>query len=210
MNIVLLGPPGTGKGTVAQYIEKNYGYRQLSTGDLLREEVKKGSDLGRKVEPIMKAGKLVDDKTVAEIVAGALRKGTGKGIVLDGFPRNLSQAKMLDEMRVEIGFVMNLESKKETVVRRLSSRRQCPGCNKVYGLDLPPKKEGLCDVCGTALAQREDDRAETVAKRYELYRELADPRLEFYRKKGLLKEVNGNLRLEEVYRQASEIIDEDA
>ncbi len=210
MNIVLLGPPGTGKGTIAQFLQKNYGFQQLSTGDLLRREAAAGSELGKKVEPIMKSGALVSNELVAEIVASNLAKLKGQSIVLDGFPRNMEQAglfeKIMKQHKVKIDMALNIDSSKETVVRRLSARRQCQKCNRIYGENLPSKVPGQCDACQANLFQRADDQPEVIGKRFAIYLESAGPLLEYYKKGGILQSVDGNKSVEDVFKQVAVLL----
>ncbi len=210
MNIILLGPPGTGKGTIAQFLQQAHGFRQLSTGDLLRKEAASGSELGRKVEPIMKSGALVSNALVAEIVASNLARLKGKSIVLDGFPRNMEQAELLEKIlkqhKIKIDLALNIESTRETVVRRLSARRQCQKCNKIYGENIPPKKANTCDVCNSPLMQRADDQPEVITKRFNIYLESAAPLLAHYRKLGMLKSVDGNLPTAQVFAQVAKAL----
>jgi len=210
MNIILLGPPGTGKGTIAQFLQKEHGFQQLSTGDLLRKEAASGSELGKKAEPIMKSGALVSNALVAEIVASNIARLKGQNIVLDGFPRNMEQAQLLErilkEQKLSIDFAINVDSSRETIVRRLSARRQCQKCNKIYGENIPPKKANTCDVCNSPLMQRADDQPEVIAKRFNIYLESAEPLLAHYRKLGMLKSVDGNLSTEQVFKQVAKAI----
>ncbi len=210
MNIILLGPPGTGKGTIAQFLQKEHGFQQLSTGDLLRKEAASGSELGKKAEPIMKSGALVSNELVAEIVASNLARLRGQSIVLDGFPRNMEQAQLLGrilkEQKLDIDLALNIESTRETVVRRLSARRQCPKCNKIYGENIPPKRDNLCDQCGVSLIQRADDQPDVIEKRFNLYVEASAPLLAHYRKLGILRNVDGNKGVEDVFRQVARLL----
>ncbi|MBS3063339.1 MAG: adenylate kinase [Candidatus Diapherotrites archaeon] len=210
MNIVLLGPPGTGKGTIAQFLHREYGFEQLSTGDLLRKEAAAGTPFGKQVEPIMKSGALVSNELVAEIVASNLARLKGKSLVLDGFPRNMEQAELFEKImrvhQVKIDLALNVDSSRETVVRRLSARRQCPKCNKVYGENIPPRKPGVCDACGVPLFQRADDQPEVIEKRFSIYLESAKPLLAYYQGQGILKNVDGNQSVESVFQQVSAVL----
>jgi len=210
MNIIMLGPPGAGKGTVAQHIRDKKGMVQFSTGDALREEVARGTELGRQVEGVMKSGKLVSDDIVRRIVESRLEEYRGRGVILDGYPRNLPQAEAIEEiiskLGIDIDLVIDVEASDETIVKRLTSRRQCPNCKAIYGLDMPPKEKGKCDRCGTPLITREDDREGTVRKRLEEYRKNTAPLVEFYKEKGALKVIDGNRRLPEVLAQADKIL----
>jgi len=218
MNIILLGAPGSGKGTVAQFLREKYGFSQLSTGDMLRAEVQKGSELGMKTEPIMKSGGLVPDGLVAEMVAGQLggenkneNANSDSGLVLDGFPRNLKQAEILDGLLEKNGLKINLvlfvDVAEDEIVRRLAGRRQCGQCSRIYGVDMKPKEEGKCDGCKGDLVQREDDRERTVRERLALYKKTGGLLIEYYERRGNLKRIEGGKDVRDVYRQAAEIID---
>ncbi|MFH1255907.1 MAG: adenylate kinase [Candidatus Diapherotrites archaeon] len=210
MNIILLGPPGTGKGTIAQFIEQKFGFKQISTGDLLREEVKHGTELGKKAEPIMKSGALVPDELLSEILEKNLNKNLAKGFVLDGYPRTLNQARLLEQMlarlNAKIGLILDVETSEEEIVRRLSARRQCPDCKKIYGLDLPPKKEGVCDACGGKLMQRPDDREEVVRKRLETYRKQTEPLIDYYMEKKEFTRIEGGKPLKEMFAEIESLL----
>ena len=153
---------------------------------------------------------MVSNELVAEIVAATLARLRGQSIVLDGFPRNMEQAQLLGrilkEQKLDIDLALNIESTRETVVRRLSARRQCPKCNKIYGEDLPPKRDNLCDQCGVPLIQRADDKPEVIEKRFNLYMESSTPLLAHYRKLGILRNVDGNKGVEDVFRQVARIL----
>ena len=210
MIVVMLGPPGTGKGTVSQYLKDRKSFLHISTGDLIRAEINQQSEYGKKIQSIVAEGKLVSDVLVAELLKKAITSAQSKNIVLDGFPRTLEQAKMLDIMlkgiKKKLDLVIDLESGDELIVKRLSLRRQCPKCNQIYGMTVPPKKEGICDRDQTPLIQRQDDREEVVRQRLKVYRELTEPLIGYYKKKSLLKEVDGNLKLEEIYNNIDKLI----
>ncbi len=210
MNIILIGPPGTGKGTMAKMIEEEFGYKHISAGDLLRDEVKKKSSLGKQAGPIMKAGKLVDDRLVAQIISSNVPKYAKTGFVLDGFPRNMKQARILEAIfkktKTGIDAVLLIETNDRKIVERLSSRRQCPKCHTIYGLNIPPKNDGKCDNDNAALVLRDDDKAEVITKRLELYRQSAGELVEFYSKKMLVKKIDGNMGPEKVFLQIKKAI----
>lgn len=204
MNIVMLGPPGAGKGTQAKFLSQEFSIPHISTGDMLREEIAAGSPLGKKVEEIIKSGKLVEDKLMIDIIRERLsRKDVEKGFILDGFPRTLSQAEALDEllksMEKAIEYSVYVEVPENVVVERLSARRVCPKCGRIYNMiSNPPKHDETCDVCGVKLITRDDDKPETVKKRYEVYMEQTTPVIDYYRKRNILFTVDGTLNVEKV------------
>ncbi|MFH1225025.1 MAG: nucleoside monophosphate kinase [Candidatus Diapherotrites archaeon] len=235
MNIILLGAPGSGKGTVAQFLVERYAFTQLSTGDMLRSELRRRTPLGKKAGPIMKSGGLVPDELVAKIVAERLSESVVKhkrsslscggdcshcaghvqgseGIALDGFPRNLGQAKILDELLAKHGLkielVLLIDVAEKEIIRRLSGRRQCENCNRVYGVDMKPEKAGICDECGGKLIQRADDSEKVVKERLALYKKTGEPLVKYYEKHGCLRKVKGGKGVKKVYKQVEEIINE--
>ena len=198
MNLVLLGPPGAGKGTQAKVLFQKLNIPHIATGDILREAVSKGNPLGKEAKEYMQRGELVPDSLVIEIVKETLKaKDVEKGFILDGFPRTLEQAKMLDSTLNDIGkkldIVLYFKTKVETSVARLSGRRVCKKCGSNFHVkNIPPKKEGLCDHCGGELYQRKDDREETVKKRWSVYAGETTPLITYYKGKGVLREVSGD------------------
>lgn len=213
MNLILLGAPGAGKGTQAKLIVEKYGIPQISTGDMLREAVAKGTELGKKAKEYMDRGELVPDEVVIGIVKERLKQpDCEKGFILDGFPRTLKQAEELDKMLEELGkkidAVINVHVPEEEVVKRIVNRRTCKNCGAVYHLIYnPPKEEGKCDKCGGELYQRDDDKEETVRARYKVYKEQTEPLIEYYSKKGLLYTVDGTKSIEEVFEEIQKILD---
>ncbi len=193
MKLVFLGPPGSGKGTYASRIEERFGWPQISTGDLLREEVKKGSEIGKEAEKYMKEGKLVPDEIVLKLLKERIsREDCKNGFILDGFPRTLAQAEELEKI-TDIDVVINLVVPKDIIVTRLSARRVCKNCGAVYNLrTLKPKVDGICDKCGGELYQRKDDTPEVIERRFEVYHEQTAPLIDFYRKKGILIDIECN------------------
>lgn len=214
LRLVFLGPPGAGKGTIAQRLSESYDLLQISTGDLLREEASKGTELGNRVKAIMEKGDYVDDSTVAELVQNKLRElGNSKGFILDGFPRTQNQAKMLQEilskLELKLDSAFDIEASDETIVERLSGRRSCSQCGKIYHVkNIPPKQEGKCDDCEGKLSQREDDKPAVVRMRLETYRKKTEPLTKHYEEKNLLKVIDANGSLEENMKNVENAVKE--
>ena len=203
--IVLLGPPGSGKGTQTERLCTEFGFAHISTGDLLREAVRTGTPLGIKAKRFMDAGDLVPDELVIELVKLKLDK-CPKGFVLDGFPRTLEQAKALQKICM-IDAAINLEVNEEEIVGRMINRRSCRNCGAVYNLEFnPPKKGGVCDKCGGELYQRSDDVEETVRARMKVYKERTLPLISFYGSRGILLNIEARGGIDEVYRKIMEKI----
>jgi adenylate kinase len=201
--IILLGPPGSGKGTQAEKLDDDLGLIRLSTGDMLREAVREQTELGRLAKEYMNRGALVPD----DIVIGLMREkitSLKEGFVLDGFPRTVQQADALGEF-VEIDHVINLDVDDEELVGRLTKRRSCPDCNVVYHiLYKPPMKDGICDKCGGTLYQRSDDTESTVRERLKVYRDNTFPLIEYYDRKGKLVNIDGSGDINEIYEAIEE------
>ncbi len=181
----MLGPPGSGKGTQAARVAGELDMAHISTGDLLREAVKAGSELGKKAEGYMKKGALVPDEVMLGLIEEELSGLDGRGWLLDGFPRTLGQAedlsRMLEKLDEKIDKTILIDVEPEVIVRRLTSRRVCPSCNAVYNVESnPPRNEGRCDECGTELVQRPDDEEATVRRRLEVYEEQTAPLIDYY------------------------------
>ncbi len=212
INVIFLGPPGGGKGTQAQLLVKEFGIPQISTGDMLRDAVKRGTELGKLAKKYMDEGKLVPDEVVIGIIKERLSQDdTKKGFILDGFPRTVPQAEALDRLLEEMGrgltAVVLIDVPKEELLRRLTGRRTCSKCGKMYHIEFsPPKKEGVCDECGGELYQRDDDKEETILKRLEVYESQTLPLVDYYEKKGILKRVDGVGKIEEIYLKVKEAI----
>lgn len=213
MNLILLGAPGAGKGTQAKFIVEKYGISQISTGDMLREAVAKGTELGRKAKEFMDQGKLVPDDIVIGIVKERLKqKDCERGFILDGFPRTKAQAEALDKIMEEMGkkidAVINISVPEEEVVRRIVNRRTCRKCGAIYHLIYdPPKKPGTCDRCGGELYQRDDDREEVVRQRFSVYRKSTEPLIDYYRKRGILYDVDGRKDIGEVKAEILSVLE---
>ena len=205
LNIILLGAPGAGKGTQAELLKKEYSLLHISTGDMLREEVKSGSELGQKVSGCMERGELVSDEIVTRVVVERMgRDDAASGVLLDGFPRTCPQAESLDSALTEKGnnvdAVLYLTVDEDVVITRLTGRRLCRACGKIYHMtNMPPAKEGVCDECGGEIYQRDDDTLETVTNRLKVYEENTKDLIQFYKDKGVLKEVVGNTTPEDLF-----------
>ncbi len=194
--IVLLGPPGAGKGTQAKLLAAKNGLAHLSTGDILRDEVARDTELGRKAKGYMNRGDLVPDGLIIDMIKGRLAEKSG--FILDGFPRTVTQAEALEKI-LSIDVAINITLSREEVISRLSSRRVCRKCGKIYNLLYnPPKNEGVCDACGGEIFQRDDDKREVIENRYDVYMEATAPLIDFYEERGLLKDVDGSQPTEKV------------
>jgi len=209
MNIVLLGSPGVGKGTYAGRLSERYGIPHISTGDILREEIKRDSELGRKVKKYVERGELVPDSIIIEVIKERLAADDcRKGFILDGFPRTLNQARALDNI-VRVDVVFNFVAPKEVIIERLSGRRICRKCGAIYHIRYkPPKKPGVCDICGGELYQREDDKPEVIERRLEVYKEQTAPLIDYYSRKGLLVDIDASKEVDEVIAQCERILRE--
>ncbi len=210
MRIILFGPPGSGKGTQGDLVERKYGLPKVSTGDLLREAVREGTPLGKRAESLMKAGKLVPDELVEELVRERLaRPDCRRGYLLDGFPRNLSQVKILEEMdgaRPEVAIELDVPGAE--IIARLSRRRTCAGCKAIYGVaGKEPRVDAVCDACGSPLVQRPDDRPEVIAERLRVYEAQTAPIRGHYQAKGVHHLVEGSGAVEEVFSRIAAVLD---
>ena len=204
MRMVILGPPGSGKGTRAQIIGKIYDIPVITTGDMLRDSASRGTEQGKIAKAYMEKGELVPDEIVIGVMRERLRKpDVGVGFILDGYPRNLTQARALDLMLEEKGesldFVLNVSAKPKIIISRLSLRRSCPKCGAVYHLkDKPPKTDEICDECGAKLIQRSDDKEEVIMHRLKVYEEETSPLLQMYGRMGKVREISGDLSIGEI------------
>ena len=212
LGIILLGAPGAGKGTQAKKISAAFAIPQISTGDMLREAVKNGTEMGRRAKGFMDAGGLVPDEVVIGIVKDRLKaKDCDKGFILDGFPRTIPQAQALDrvvkELAKEIRVVLSLEVDEKELLERLTGRRTCTACGAMYHIRFnAPKADGKCDKCGTALIQRDDDREETIKARLVNYRKSTEPLLDYYKGTGKIKAVKATGEIDAIYDNIAAIL----
>lgn len=205
LRAVLLGPPGAGKGTQAVRLVEKYEIPHISTGDIFRKNIKEGTELGKKAQEYMNAGALVPDELVVDLVKDRLQQDDCKnGFLLDGFPRTIFQAEKLDEFlsesNLKMDIVINLKVEKEALIKRLTGRRVCKDCGASYHIvNVPPKKEGVCDICGGELIQRKDDNIETVENRINVYEDQTAPLIGYYKEAGSLVDFDGEASLDEVF-----------
>ncbi len=193
MKLILLGAPGAGKGTQAEVISERLGIPTISTGNIIREALKSGTEMGKKAKSYMDSGKLVPDEVVIGIIQDRLKEeDCANGFILDGFPRTIPQAEALDRMEIAIDRVIDIEVADETITQRVSGRRVCPSCGASYHVDYKqPAKEGVCDRCGDTLVQRKDDHPDTVRERLQVYHEQTEPLKSYYAACGKLVIVEG-------------------
>ncbi len=212
MDLILMGPPGAGKGTQAKRLVDEFSLAHISTGDILRKAVAEGTEMGREAKRYMDAGELVPDAVVIGIVKDRLtEKDAEAGFVLDGFPRTVEQAdalgEALDDLGRSIDHVVDIEVDRDSLVRRLTARRSCRECGRVYNLLAePPKQHDVCDVCGGEVYQRDDDTVETVSNRLKVYEDSTAPLIDYYRRKGLLRTVDGDQDIDAVYQDIESIV----
>jgi adenylate kinase len=204
VRVVLLGPPGSGKGTCAKIIGEVYGVPVITTGDMLRAAVARATPLGVTAKGYMERGELVPDDLVNDLVAERLREpDAADGFILDGYPRSPKQAEALDSILKKSGkmldHVLHVNLEYEVIIDRLSARRSCPKCGAIFNLvNKPPRATGKCDACATTLIQRDDDKPEVIRRRLEVYREKTQPLLDFYEKKGEIKTIRGDIDLKQL------------
>ena len=212
MKIIMLGAPGAGKGTQAIKIAEKYKIPHVSTGDLFRSNISKNTDLGMEAKQYMDAGKLVPDELTVRMLLDRVSKDDCKnGYVLDGFPRTIAQAEVLEQevkkLNDKIDFAINVEVPDENIVKRMGGRRACTKCGATYlVVHVPPKKEGICDNCGSELVLRSDDAPETVRKRLDVYHEQTQPLIDFYKARGILKQVDGTQDMQAVFDDIVKIL----
>jgi adenylate kinase len=212
MIVILLGAPGVGKGTQAKKIVNHFHIPQISTGDILRKEVRENTELGRKVSKIMESGELVPDDLILEIIEKRITLPDCKdGFILDGFPRTIPQAKglhsLLNELNLPAPIVIEIFAPDEEIIRRLTSRRVCSNCGKDYNLNLnPPPPDGKCVICGGKIVQREDDNEKTVRQRLKVYRKETQPLIDYYNNKHQFHRLDGQESIDDLFRNIKEIL----
>lgn len=213
MRLVLLGAPGAGKGTQAKKLIEKYSIPQISTGDILRKAVADGTPLGKEAKSYMDKGELVPDSVVIGIIRERLKENDcKKGYILDGFPRNVAQAKALDEMlnslNSPLDFAISIDVSFDELMKRLTGRRTCKGCGQMYNIYFsPPRKDGVCDKCGGELYQRDDDKEETIRKRLEVYEAQTAPVIGYYKQKGILRSVPGTGSIDDIFNKIISILE---
>lgn len=213
-NIMFIAPPAAGKGTQAELVVEKYHIPHISTGDILREVSKEDSEMGEYIRETLASGQLVKDEIIYQLIEERLKRDDCKeGYIIDGFPRNIEQAyeydKILKNLGYEVGNVIYINIDKKVLEKRITGRRLCEGCNAIYNINDPkqtPKVESVCDVCGSKLYQRSDDNLESFQTRYQTYEDKTAPIIEHYRKQNVLKEVNGDDTIENIFKQIEEII----
>lgn len=210
MNIIFLGAPGAGKGTQAAYVSEHFKIPTISTGEIIRQTLKSGSELGNKLKFYIEKGHLVPDETVIEMVKERISKDDCKnGFILDGFPRTEKQAEALDNSGVTIDKVIDIEVDDEIIYKRMSGRRVCSKCGKTYNVDLNvlPKRDGICDICSSDLVQRADDKLETVKERLKVYYEQTHVLKDYYDKRGKRFVINGAQPLEKITEDIKKVLE---
>ena len=214
MKIVMLGAPGAGKGTQAEMIAEKYGIPHISTGDIFRANIKNGTELGKKAKAYMDAGDLVPDELTVDLVIDRVAQpDCEKGYILDGFPRTIPQAevftKPLAANSAKNDSAIDVEVPDENIVNRMGGRRACPNCGATYHVQyIPPKKEGICDACGTELVLRNDDKPETVKNRLDVYHKATQPLIDFYEAQGALRTVDGTQDMKDVFAAIVKILED--
>ena len=213
MKIIMLGAPGAGKGTQAKMLADKYGIPHISTGDIFRANIKNETELGKKAKEYMDQGLLVPDELTCNLVVDRIQQeDCAKGYILDGFPITIPQAEAIDkaltELNDKIDYAINVEVPDENIVGRMSGRRACVGCGATYHIVYnPTKAEGVCDRCGKDLILRDDDKPETVQKRLNVYHEQTQPLIDFYKNKGVLKEVDGTVDMNDVFNAIVKVLE---
>ncbi|MBQ1289326.1 MAG: adenylate kinase [Erysipelotrichaceae bacterium] len=214
MNILIIGAPGTGKGTMSEKLIEKYGIVHVSTGDMLRESVKNGTEVGKKAHGYMERGELVPDEVIHDIILERFaQKDMENGILMDGYPRTLAQAEDLDTILASLGkkvdCVLNLELDEQVLIGRITGRRTCPNCKAIYHIqNMPPKVEGICDICGSKLVTRKDDTVESLRVRLDAYHESTKDVIGYYEKQGIVKNINADQSVEKVFEDITEALGE--
>ena len=214
-NIIFLAPPAAGKGTLSEMLTEKYGYGHISTGDLLREEIKNKTEIGKQAESLMKEGKFVSDDVIVKLISNRITKGDCKnGYILDGFPRTKVQAlkydELLESLGKDLGIVIYIDIDKDMAIRRACSRITCPKCGRIYNKyseEMKPKTEGICDDCGVSLVQRADDNEETFTKRFEEYINKTMPLYDYYKNKGVLRVIKAYESKYDTFDEAIKVLE---
>jgi adenylate kinase len=212
MKVIMLGAPGAGKGTQAKMIAEKFGIPHISTGDIFRANIQKGTELGAEAKKYMDQGLLVPDELTVKILLDRVAQDDcGKGYVLDGFPRTIPQAKVLDEALEKLGekidYAVDVDVADEHIVKRMSGRRACLKCGATYHVEhIPPRQEGVCDSCGSDLVLRDDDKPETVMNRLKVYHDQTQPLIEYYGQKGILRKVDGTMEMQDVFHAIVDLL----
>ena len=213
MKVVMLGAPGAGKGTQAKMIATKYNVPHISTGDIFRANIKEGTELGKKAKSYMDQGLLVPDELVVDLVVDRLQQEDCKdGYILDGFPRTIPQAEALDaalsKLDTKLDVALDIDVADDFIVKRMGGRRACLGCGATYHIvNIPPKKEGICDTCGAELVLRDDDKPETVEKRLAVYHEQTQPLIDYYKNSGILVTLDGTKDMNEVFANICSVLE---
>lgn len=214
-NIIFLAPPAAGKGTLSEMLTEKYGYGHISTGDLLREEIKNKTEIGKQAEGLMKEGKFVSDDVIVKLISNRITKDDCKnGYILDGFPRTKVQAlkydELLESLGKDLGIVIYIDIDKDMAIRRACSRITCPKCGRIYNKyseEMKPKTEGICDDCGESLVQRADDNEETFTKRFEEYINKTMPLYDYYKNKGVLRVIKAYESKYDTFDEAIKVLE---
>lgn len=209
MNMIMLGAPGTGKGTQAEIISKKYNIPTISTGAMLRAAIREGTEFGKMAKELIDAGKLVGDDVIIGMISDRLKNpDCANGFILDGFPRTIAQADALGELGVKIDLALSFEVADEVIIKRLAGRRECPKCGATFHVDNKPSAKGNnCDKCGAELITRDDDKPETIKNRLKVYYDQSEPLKGYYDKMGVLKQVNADDTLDNITKNVFEIIE---
>lgn len=212
--VVLLGPPGSGKGTQAELLKERLGFEHYSTGEVFRDHIARRTEIGQKVEQFVTAGRLVPDELVLEVVRGFVQERSDRPVLFDGFPRTVVQAEELDRVlafhNTAVDLVVLVDLADDVVVQRLTARRQCRRCGKIYNLSFsPPKHEGICDKCGGELYQRRDDSEEVIRGRLASYHRQTKPLIEYYQNQEKLRAVDGSIGRDRVYEEVLRLLGDD-